>query len=82
MVTTIVSVSVEVPSLTTTSKVAVVPPCDSLVVHVNSPVTGLITAPAGTAPPPSARLNVRLLTGRSLSLAVAVNVSVLPSSTL
>ncbi len=48
-------------------------------VHENAPVLGSIDAPAGA---PASRLKVKLFAGRSGSLAVAVKVSAVPSSTV
>ena len=45
---------------------------------MKTPVVALIEAPAGA---PASRLNVFVLAGRSASVAVAVNVSRLPSLT-
>src|SRR5262245_31610332 len=75
-VTVMVSVSLRLPSLTTTSNVYVPGPCASVGVQVNTPVLASIAAPAG-AP---ARLNVSVFAGRSASVAVAVNVSSVCSS--
>ncbi len=69
-------------SVTTTSKVNVPGPWDSVGVHANAPVVGLIDAPAGICPlVPLARLKVSICPA-SGSLAVAVNVSNWPSSML
>ncbi len=69
------SVSTALPlSVTTTSNVNVPGPWASIGVHVNTPVVGLIVAPAGMAPlVPLARLNVSVCPA-SASLAVAVKV--------
>jgi hypothetical protein len=75
-VTWIVSKSVPpTPSETTTSNVYVPGPWASVGVQLKSPPE-VIDAPVGTAPPdPASRLNVRVLDGRSASVAAAVKAS-------
>jgi hypothetical protein len=51
-------------------------PCDSVGVQLNTPLPLLIVIPDGA---PASRLYVKVLAGTSPSLAVAVNVKVLPS---
>src|SRR5205814_4711004 len=71
------SLSAGVPlSVTLTVTVAVTGPSGG--VHVNTPVVALIVAPAGA---PASRLNANTLDGRSASVATAVNVRRLPSTT-
>ncbi len=78
IVTVIVSHTVNVPSLTQTSNVYVPGPCASVGVQVNAPVAGSMLAPVG-AP---TRLKVRVLAGRSASVAVAVKLNCTSSATL
>src|ERR1051326_2767575 len=63
-------------SVTRTVKLFVVPPCDSLGVQVNTPLVGLMLAPAGA---PESREKVNWFAGISGSLALALKVSRTPS---
>ena len=54
-------------------------PWASVGVQVKTPVTGVMLAPAGA---PASRLKVNVLAGRSASVAVAVKVSGVSSSTV
>src|SRR5262245_14835396 len=56
--------------------VLVLGPCDSVGVQLNTPLLPLIVAPTGA---PGSKLYVNVLAGRSVSVAPAINVSVLPS---
>src|SRR5213594_4077949 len=63
-------------SLTFTVITFVLGPWDSVGVHVSTPVVGLTLTPAG----PDTRLNVSVLAGTSVSVAVFVTTSVLNSA--
>ena len=65
-------------SVTRTVTLNVPGPSASVGVQLKTPVCGSIVAPAGA---PASRVNVSVSSGRSGSLAAAVNVSSVPSST-
>src|SRR5580765_3637444 len=67
----------EPSSVTSTAIRFVLGPCASVGVQVNTPLVALMLAPAGT---PGSKLNVRVLAGRSGSVAVFVATNVLSSS--
>ena len=74
IVTTVVALALGTPlSVTRTTMLFVLGPCDSSGVQEKNPLTGSIVAPAGV---PGSRLKVSDCAGRSVSYAVAVKVTV------
>src|SRR5258705_13947371 len=80
IVTPCVALALGMPlSVTRTTMLFVLGPCDSSGVQVKNPLTGSILAPAGA---PGSRLKLKLWTGRSESEAVAVKLTVVFSARL